>query len=217
MSTTELCQSWQNSSLVAASMEDFESTSYTASVSRSPSRLQLKPSKTPIESIYTDMSVDSLQNSWSPPAWRKAGSGWFKQQTGTSSPVHSRTNSPVRNKGDFEEDNDMQDIDDAAEIPLPGSPTKGRSISRSLSPQRRSESPMRPAVIISPPSISCRTRCTESPEIHHVRQNNCKLINICLLSLLLIDYYRYTFLHACRCTTKDSTNRRCNIVNQIRL
>lgn len=85
--------------------------------------------------------------SWSPPAWRKAGSGWFKRQNGLASPMRSRAGTPEKKQAghppsdaddydEHENDMDEDDLTAAADVPLPGSPIKGRSMSRSMSPER---------------------------------------------------------------------------------
>ncbi|TKX20555.1 hypothetical protein C1H76_7366 [Elsinoe australis] len=119
-------------------MEDFESNAYSPNPSRTPSTVRLDKFRSSIASTYSDVTADGLENSWSPPAWRKAGSGWFRQQTGLASPMRSRAATPDRERPLEEEE---EDVTTAAEIPLPGSPTKGRSVSRSLSPQRQTQSP----------------------------------------------------------------------------
>ncbi|KAF2220904.1 hypothetical protein BDZ85DRAFT_265961 [Elsinoe ampelina] len=134
MSTAKLFRPWQDSPSLSTSMEDFESNAFSPNPSLTPSTIRLGPHRSPIASTYSDVTDDGLENSWSPPAWRKAGSGWFRQQTGLASPMRSRAGTPDRERP--EEQEDEEDIHAAAEIPLPGSPVKGRSVSRSLSPQR---------------------------------------------------------------------------------
>ena len=50
--------------------------------------------------------------------------------------MRSREASPL--KDEEAQDHNDEDVSTAAEIPLPGSPTKGRSLSRSVSPTRQS-------------------------------------------------------------------------------
>ncbi|KAK7518665.1 uncharacterized protein IWZ02DRAFT_489496 [Phyllosticta citriasiana] len=55
---------------------------------------------------------------WSPPAWRKAGSGWYRQHLAAGSPSRSRETSPQY------ESAGEGDATMAARVPLPGSPLK---------------------------------------------------------------------------------------------
>jgi len=139
MSTNPAYNVWDNHPSLSASMADFEShvLSPRPSFSRSRSQLQFR---SPVASEYSEVTDTHGTDSWSPPAWRKAGSGWFRHQQGLASPMRSRETSPLKDELD-DRRGDYEDVTSAAEIPLPGSPTKGRSISRSLSPQRALATP----------------------------------------------------------------------------
>ncbi|KAF2157594.1 hypothetical protein K461DRAFT_219699 [Myriangium duriaei CBS 260.36] len=147
MSTTQYWKPWQESPSLSASMEDFESTAYASDhLSRTPSSMRIPVLRSPVASAYSDTTDDALQNSWSPPAWRKAGSGWFRHQAGLASPMGSRAATPEKaHRLDQlqEEEEDDGDLTAAADIPLPRSPTKGRSISPSASPDRKLAPPGR--------------------------------------------------------------------------
>lgn len=122
---------------ISASLQDFESQDMSTELARTLSRPHLH-FRSPSNSEYSDVTDPNLQGSWSPPAWRKAGSGWFRHQQGLASPMHSREGSPPKEEAEARGDDYEQDVTiAAAEIPLPGSPTKGRSLSRSASPERR--------------------------------------------------------------------------------
>ncbi|GAB7353777.1 hypothetical protein MBLNU459_g4163t2 [Dothideomycetes sp. NU459] len=114
-------------------MEDFETSSRTLSpeLFRTNSRSQIS-FRSPEASEYSEYADNDPRKSWSPPAWRKASSGWFKHQAGLMSPDRSREASPLL---DQLENIDEEDLYAAAGIPLPGSPSKGRSEERSLSPE----------------------------------------------------------------------------------
>lgn len=95
--------------------------------------------RTNINSEYSEQTGSSLR-SYSPPAWRKAGSGWFEHHHQPSlSPSRiggyaSKEASPQYHDAlqDGEGDVTMQGF--ASRIPLPRSPTKGRSPSNSPEP-----------------------------------------------------------------------------------
>jgi len=139
MSTHPSYNAWDTTPSISASMEEFESRALSRQLSQSQSRSHLQ-FRSPEASEYSDVTDIHGRESWSPPAWRKAGSGWFRHQQGLASPIRSREGSPLK------DDNVLQggnycDVMAAAEIPLPGSPTKGRSVSRSLSPERTLATP----------------------------------------------------------------------------
>ena len=122
---------------LAASMEDYEHREFSPTVPDLPSQHSGFRSNA---SDYSDHS--SPKRSYSPPAWRKAGSGWFKHPQESLSPHRrggyaSREISP-QYYHDAEEDRDGNgDVTAyriATGVPLPGSPTKGRSPSCSPQP-----------------------------------------------------------------------------------
>ncbi|RMY61032.1 hypothetical protein D0865_01196 [Hortaea werneckii] len=93
-----------------------------------------------INSDYSEQTSSS-RRSYSPPAWRKAGSGWFNHHYDQSSLSPSRARgyrskepSPQYHDAIEEDDGDVTLHQAAARIPLPLSPTKGRSPSNSPEP-----------------------------------------------------------------------------------
>lgn len=83
---------------------------------------------------------DNSRRSYSPPAWRKHGTGWFAHQhplSPTRSGYASREVSPQYQ--DAEDGDGEGEVTAAyhlpARIPLPESPTKGRSVSPSPEPR----------------------------------------------------------------------------------
>ncbi|KAK4962346.1 hypothetical protein LTR28_004518 [Elasticomyces elasticus] len=88
------------------------------------------------QSEYTESEPGVDNGSWSPPAWRKAGSGWFRHQQSASA-SESRETSP-RYESAMEDDVEDEDVTAAypvpAMIPLPGSPEKERSPSPGPNP-----------------------------------------------------------------------------------
>lgn len=120
---------------ISASMEDFEARALASDIPDFPTPHQQRHLhfQSPVASEYSEATDD--RGSFSPPAWRKAGSGWFAHHQGLASPMRSRETSPeVQNEGrGYSVDEGLL----AAEIPLPGSPTKGRSPSPSAEPEER--------------------------------------------------------------------------------
>lgn len=122
---------------LAVSMEDFEAHEFSPTVPDLPSQHSIYRSGV---SSYQSSNA-SNRRSASPPAWRKAGSGWFKHQ-GSLSPSrrgyhHSREGSMEYRSVDEDGDRDEGEITVyplPARIPLPESPTKGRSLSPSPAP-----------------------------------------------------------------------------------
>lgn len=140
MTTSRTLHLYDSHPSIDASMEDFETSSRTLSpeLYRTHSRSQIT-FRSPEASEYSEYADNDPRKSWSPPAWRKASSGWFKHQAGLMSPDRSRESSPQL---EHIQDVDEEELFAAAGIPLPGSPSKGRSEERSLSPEQVRE-PMR--------------------------------------------------------------------------
>lgn len=103
--------------------------------------------------------------SYSPPAWRKAGSGWFKHQPSLSPSTQliSREPSPEYQSADERNQSDAEDADTEqgshahaphplpTRIPLPVSPVKGRSPSISPEPAaQKLREPINPSRARSP-------------------------------------------------------------------
>jgi len=86
--------------------------------------------------------TSSSRRSASPPAWRRAGSGWFRPQVLSPSREEgagssSREGSPLFQDGVEEEDGDVTAWRMATRLPLPGSPVKGRSPGHTPEPEMR--------------------------------------------------------------------------------
>ena len=123
---------------LTASLEDFEASSPRDSpVLRMPSQHSGFGSPNPLEqSAEPEPSEYSLSDStgpWSPPAWRRRGTGWFEQhdQLGlapgaSSSPSHSLQGSRQSSPGG--------ELMLPASVALPPSPDKGRSPENSPEP-----------------------------------------------------------------------------------
>ncbi|SMR48642.1 unnamed protein product [Zymoseptoria tritici ST99CH_1A5] len=105
-----------------ASMDDFEAREFSPTIPDMPS--QHSGFRSNHASEYSEASS---RRSYSPPAWRKAGSGWFQNHQ-TLEPrgmaYGSKDCSPVYHSADEEGDGDLRK---ARRIPLPESPIKGQS------------------------------------------------------------------------------------------
>jgi len=124
-------------SSVNASMDDFEARDFSPTVPDLPS--QHSGFRSNHASEYSEEG--SSRRSYSPPAWRKAGSGWFKHQSLSPSRSGFRSKEPSPQDHDAAEEEGDRDVTAyriATKVPLPRSPTKGRSPSntpeRSLGP-----------------------------------------------------------------------------------
>ncbi|KAG9581894.1 hypothetical protein KCU86_g16827, partial [Aureobasidium melanogenum] len=137
MSTTVTRPIYESHPSVDASMEDFEFRTNSPEFLRPDSHARIQ-FMSPTASDYSEAATQpDIDGGWSPPAWRKAGSGWFKhhlQQTGLMSPYGSRECSPEEYRKGLTPYDDDEDILVAAGIPLPISPLKGRSPEPSYSP-----------------------------------------------------------------------------------
>ena len=113
---------------INASMEDFEAREFSPTMPDMPSQ------NSGFRSNNASEYSESSRRSYSPPPWRKAGSGWFKHQSLSPhrSGFASRETSPQYHSAD--EDRDVTAYRSATRIPLPASPTKGRSPSNSPAP-----------------------------------------------------------------------------------
>lgn len=115
-----------------ASMDDFEAREFSPTMPDMPS--QHSGFRSNHGSEYTERSS---RRSYSPPAWRKAGSGWFKHQQSLSpgrDRLGSKELSPQYLSTDEDGDGDVTAYRRATRIPLPASPTKGRSPTTSPEP-----------------------------------------------------------------------------------
>ncbi|KAF2171767.1 hypothetical protein M409DRAFT_63360 [Zasmidium cellare ATCC 36951] len=128
-----------------ASMGDFEAHDFSPTVPEYPSQHSGFMDRQSVQtSDYSEAT--SSRRSYSPPAWRKAGSGWFKngQLPYQPSRKNSKEASPQQHRQYYreasEEDYNVGDDGDvtayrtARRIPLPESPVKGRSPSVSPDP-----------------------------------------------------------------------------------
>ncbi|KAK3709730.1 hypothetical protein LTR37_010757 [Vermiconidia calcicola] len=115
---------------INASMQDFEAREFSPTMPDLPS--QHSGFRSPDASEYSESS----RRSFSPPPWRKAGSGWFKHHSLSPHKVGyaSKEPSPQYHSAEEEGDGDFTTFRSAMRIPLPASPTKGRSPSNSPEP-----------------------------------------------------------------------------------
>ncbi|PIA94925.1 hypothetical protein CB0940_08094 [Cercospora beticola] len=109
-----------------ASMDDFDAREFSPTIPDMPSQHSGFRSNG-----HSEYSEASSRRSYSPPAWRKAGSGWFKHQEALSpnrNGYRSKDTSPLYQSADEEgDDGDATAYRTARRIPLPESPVKGRS------------------------------------------------------------------------------------------
>lgn len=113
-----------------ASMDDFEAREFSPTIPELPSQHSGFRSNN-----NSEYSETSSRRSYSPPAWRKAGSGWFKhQQVDTPSRGGFSASPPFPGADDDIDDGNMTAFRTARRIPLPESPIKGRSPSASPEP-----------------------------------------------------------------------------------
>ena len=114
---------------VNASMDDFEAREFSPTFPEVPSHHS--GFRSPHMSEYSEAS----RRSYSPPAWRKSGSGWFKQPSLSpqKSEYASREASPQYHGAGRDGDFDLNAYGSAARIPLPMSmsPSQGRSLRNS--------------------------------------------------------------------------------------
>ncbi|KAF7189405.1 hypothetical protein HII31_09250 [Pseudocercospora fuligena] len=113
-----------------ASMDDFEAREFSPTIPEMPSQHSGFRSNN-----NSEYSETSSRRSYSPPPWRKNGSGWFKHSHALSpsrNGYRSKDTSPQYQSG--EDDGDDTEYRTARHIPLPESPIKGRSPSNSPEP-----------------------------------------------------------------------------------
>ncbi|KAF2720199.1 hypothetical protein K431DRAFT_227093 [Polychaeton citri CBS 116435] len=116
-----------------ASMEDFEAREFSPTMPDIPSQHSGFRSRVGHASEYSDVSAHG-RRSQSPPAWRKAGSGWFRHQH-----QHRISLSPSRSGYISREASPEGDVTlQPTWIPLPASPEKGRTPEPSPAPEHRS-------------------------------------------------------------------------------
>ena len=111
-----------------ASMDDFEAREFSPTMPDMPS--QHSGFRSNNGSEYTERSS---RRSYSPPTWRKSGSGWFKHQSLSPSRSGFRSKESSPQYHDAEEDDCDREVPvyrSAARIPLPESPVKGRRLGK---------------------------------------------------------------------------------------
>lgn len=177
-STHAASSAYESHPSLAVSMEDFEAHEFSPTVPDLPSQHSIYRSG--VSSYQSETS--STRRSASPPAWRKAGSGWFKHQ-GSLSPsrqgYHSREGSLGYRSADDEGDGDEGEVTVyplPARIPLPESPTKGRSPSPSPTPFFGGGEAVRASTAVNErPSTPPRQGVeSEAPDQKTPTQMNCK-------------------------------------------
>ena len=138
-----LQQAFDEHPSLAASLEDFESSSDTAQSPTFQIASQHSGFRSGIADIDSEPELSDSNGPWSPPAWRRPTSGWFQHndRLGVASvagpyrsPARSRESSPLHDSDTLPHQEDP-DLTLPAEVPLPGSPTKHRSPSPSPGPQ----------------------------------------------------------------------------------
>ncbi|KAK4624820.1 uncharacterized protein CLAFUR5_06009 [Fulvia fulva] len=122
---------------LGASMDDFEAREFSPTIPDMPS--QHSGFREGYQSNqHSEYSERSSRRSYSPPAWRKAGSGWFQHHQALSPNrrgYNSKDPSPQYHSADEEGDNgDVTAYRTARRIPLPESPVKGRTPSGTPEP-----------------------------------------------------------------------------------
>jgi hypothetical protein len=183
-STHAASSAYDSHASLAVSMEDFEAHEFSPTVPDLPSQHSIYRSG--VASYQS--SASSNRRSTSPPAWRKAGSGWFKHQ-GSLSPsrrgYHSREGSLEYRSADEDADREEGEGEITvyplpSRIPLPESPTKGRSPSPSPVPYFGGGEATAPAVRA--PAVNARPSTpsqhdaneSEAPDQKTPTQMNCK-------------------------------------------
>ena len=206
MSTTITRPIYESHPSVDASMEDFEFRANSPEFLRPDSHARIH-FMSPTASDYSEAATQpDVDGGWSPPAWRKAGSGWFKhhlQQTGLMSPYGSRECSPEEyRKGLTPYDDDDEDILVAAGIPLPISPLKGRSPEPSYSPTV--------AAVLKQDEDRRRQLAQSQKEGEQSwpdKHDNCTHRRVIVLIMTADQDGRYPFFRSSRRTTAHRTHR----------
>ena len=106
---------------INASMDDFEAREFSPTVPEMPSQ------HSGFRSNNASEYSESSRRSYSPPAWRKAGSGWFKHQSHSASRSGYGSKEPSPQYHSMDEDGEFRTYRSASKVPLPESPMKGRS------------------------------------------------------------------------------------------
>jgi hypothetical protein len=165
-------------SSINASMSDFEAREFSPTIPDIPS--QHSGFRSPQNSEYSDSSRN-FGRSISPPAWRKASSGWFHNQTlrPHGGGYTSKEVSPQYISAEEEaDDGDVTAYRNARRIPLPESPTKGRSPTNSPEPATAggaADGDHGGAGTSTVRQMSEQTeQAPESPSVQTPTQNNCK-------------------------------------------
>ena len=120
---------------IAASLEDFESSDQQHSPTfQLPSQHSGFRSDSIAGDFDSELASSDSTGPWQPPAWHRPSSGWFQQQ---DHPTPRKKNKPSRSLVHSRETSPLSDADitSPTQVPLPGSPEKRRSPSRSQSPE----------------------------------------------------------------------------------
>jgi len=157
----------ESHSSLKASMDDFEAREFSPTFPDIP--LQNSGFRSGNVSEYSEQSS---RRSYSPPAWRKAGSGWFHHHgmSLSKSGFESRESSPQYHDAE-DGDGDVTAYRIATNLPLPRSPTKGRSPSNSPEPQSR---PAAGDVDRGGVNVNTQISGPGSPTLYTPTQSNCK-------------------------------------------
>lgn len=158
---------------ILASMEDYEQREFSPTVPDIPSQHSGFRSQ-----VGSEYSENSSRRSYSPPAWRKAGSGWFKHPSLSPSRggFRSKESSPQYHDAEEEGDGDVTAYRIATRVPLPGSPLKGRSPSNSPEPVSGPSTGEvdRGGGLSHASQVNAQTDDAESPALETPTQSNCK-------------------------------------------
>lgn len=158
---------------VNASMDDFEAREFSPTFPDVPSHHS--GFRSPNASEFSESS----RRSYSPPAWRKAGSGWFKHPS--LSPQRegylSKEPSPQYHSAEEEGDMDLTAYRSAMRVPLPASPVKGRSVRNTPEPAIGAGASDRDrgggdTTLVNPPMLEDNE--PETPTALPVNESNCK-------------------------------------------
>lgn len=206
---------------IDASMDDFEAPrEFSPTVPDIPS--QHSGFRSNAASEYSEAS--SSRRSYSPPTWRKAGSGWFKHHSlsPTRGGWRSTEASPQYHSAEEDEgDGEVTAYQTATKIPLPASPTKGRSPSNSPElgnglganiVDRGGGGPSSPSQYVNAHSDAE----PESPALDTPTQSNCKYLYffdillehdaLCSQTLTTDNADRLSILDTPRCGAEDTAD-----------
>ena len=157
---------------INASMDDFEAREFSPTVPDIPS--QHSGFRSNNASEYSENS----RRSYSPPAWRKAGSGWFKHQSLSPNRSGFASKEPSPQYHSADEEGDVTVRRSPTRIPLPASPTKGRSPSNSPEPVTGAGANERDKGGGDTTMVNDEMNDgAESPRLHTPTESNCESLN----------------------------------------